>query len=100
MAESMHIGIALELHYEYARAILRGIISYARPASPWIFHIPDSTPKKSAAATLDRLQGVIGPLVFKQITTPPPHRNTAAVNISNRHANPGVTRVGTDDRGI
>ena len=100
MAESMHIGIALELHYEYARAIMRGIISYARPARPWIFHMLESRPEQFAAARLDHLHGVIGTLVFKQITDTLHARHIHAVNISNRHANPGVTRVGTDDHGI
>ncbi|MGN6371114.1 MAG: substrate-binding domain-containing protein [Phycisphaerae bacterium] len=100
MAESMHIGIALELHYEYARAVMRGIISYARPARPWIFHMLESNPEKFAGARIDHLHGVIGTLVHKPITDALHARNIHTVNISNRHANPGVTRVGTDDRGI
>jgi LacI family transcriptional regulator len=100
MAESMHIGIALELHYEYARAVMRGIISYARPARPWIFHMLENNPEKFAGNRIDHLHGVIGTLVHKEVTDTLHAKNIYTVNISNRHANPGVTRVGTDDRGI
>jgi LacI family transcriptional regulator len=100
MAESMHIGIALEFHYEYARAVMRGIVSYARPARPWIFHIMDANPERFSGTRVDHLDGVIGTLVFKEVTDLLHTHGVATVNISNRHANPGVARVGTDDRGI
>ncbi|HUO08604.1 MAG TPA: substrate-binding domain-containing protein [Phycisphaerae bacterium] len=100
MAESMHVGIALELHYEYARAAMRGIVAYARPSRPWIFHLLDASPQKFPGTRVDHLNGVIGTLVYSEVTDVLHAQGVATINISNRHANPGVTRVGTDDRGI
>src|ERR1700743_2391765 len=100
MAESMHIGIALEFHYEYARAVMRGIIAYARPARPWIFHLLETHPHHFHRVKVDHLDGVIGTLVHKEISDVLHNHGVAMVNTSNRFANPGVVRVGTDDRGI
>src|SRR5271168_677223 len=100
MAESMHIGIALEFHYEYARAVMRGIVAYARPARPWIFHLIEPSTEKFTHCRVDHLDGVIGTLVFKEMTDALHAQGIQMVNTSNRRANPGLARVGTDDRGV
>ena len=98
MAKSLHIGIALELSYEYARAVLRGIVSYARPSRPWVFHLLEARPEKFAANQgMKHLDGVIGTLIFKEMTDHLKHLGVRAVNISHQRRNTDVARVGAND---
>ncbi len=101
MSESVHIGIALEFSYEYARAVMRGIVSYARPGHAWIFHLLNPDPKRFLEEKgLGKLDGAIGTLVYTDITARLRAEGVVAVNISNQRTNPDVPRVGTDDRGV
>jgi LacI family transcriptional regulator len=101
MSDSMRIGIALDMSCEYARAALRGIVSYARPNHPWTFHFLDPRPEKFLEdRDLHHLAGVVGQLYSPEMTDLLRTLGIPSVNLSNKRANPAVPRVGVDDMAI
>jgi LacI family transcriptional regulator len=101
MSESMRIGIALDMSCEYARAALRGIVSYARPNHPWTFHFLDPRPEKFLEdRDLHHLAGVVGQLYSPEMSDLLKTLGIPAINLSNKRANPTVPRVGVDDAAI
>jgi LacI family transcriptional regulator len=101
MPESMRIGIALDMSCEYARAALRGIVSYARPNHPWTFYFLDPRPEKFLEdRELHTLAGVVGQLYAPEMTDLLTNLRIPAINLSNKRANPNVPRVGADDLSI
>jgi LacI family transcriptional regulator len=101
MSESMRIGIALDMSCEYARAALRGIVSFARPNHPWTFHFLDSRAEKFVEdRDLRHLSGVIGQLYASEMTDLLRTLQIPAINITNKRSNNAVPRVGADDLSI
>ncbi len=98
MSDSMRIGIALDMSCEYARAALRGIVSFARPNQPWTFHFLDPRPEKFLQdRDLHHLTGVVGQLYAPEMTDLLKTLSIPAINLSNKRSNPTVPRVGVDD---
>ncbi len=101
MADSLRIGIALDMSCEYARAALRGIVSFARPNHPWTFHFLDHRADRFVEdRDLRHLAGVIGQLYAPEMTDLLRTLRIPAINLTNRRPNPSVPRVGADDLGI
>lgn len=91
MPKVVTVGLHLGLHYEYNRAALRGIVSYARPGKPWVLRLQPSANIKC--------DGYIGNFAKEGSLVDYGATGKPAVNVSNGYKNTALPRVGIDDEG-
>ncbi len=100
MARSFHIGLAFSLSYEYARATMRGVISYARPSKPWAFQMLRPEGNGINAEDMRRCDGFVGTLVAPGVRAAVLATGKPAVNVSNGLKAEDIAYVGIDDVGV
>ena len=97
MSKMYHIGLAMIHDYEYARAVLRGVINYARPTKPWIFHFTRYSADSFSTALKSGIDGFIGNLSNPNSIAPIVESHKPFINISNHELNTTIPRIGVDD---
>lgn len=99
MSRYLHIGLYLATQYEYNRAVLRGIVTYARPSKPWVF-VFGVGPQFANPATLKQFDGFIGNAATGTVGGAVASTGIPAINVSNLHANSALHRVGIDEDAV
>ncbi len=97
MTQIQQIGIVLGLDYEVGRAVLRGVISYARPGKPWVFRFLQESPRLVSSPESRQIDGFIGSLAQSGITEAFLGLGKPGVNVSNHRDCVPMPTVVTDD---